>query len=145
MTKQEAIERLHNLQSIKEDDFSAYIGVWYKGIKDDYDEALKMAIEALSAQPELDNNSTKLDRENVDLIRREDVIKMIQETNISSGMTKARLLIKAQDLPSAHEPRLAQKIWMIVRKITDSDGLQHEVVYYNDLKDVMYEVMRWMI
>ena len=47
MTAQEAIERLHNLQSIKEDDLSAYIGVWYKGIKDDYDEAIDMAIEAL--------------------------------------------------------------------------------------------------
>lgn len=47
MTKQEAIERLHNLQSLEEDNITACIGVWYKGIKDDYDEALDMAIEAL--------------------------------------------------------------------------------------------------
>ena len=52
MTKHEAIERLHNLQSIKEDDLSAYIGVWYKGIKDDYDEALDMAIDVLSTKEE---------------------------------------------------------------------------------------------
>ena len=54
MTKQEPIERLHNLKSIKEDDLSAYIGVWYKGIKDDYDEALDMAIEALEKQARLE-------------------------------------------------------------------------------------------
>ena len=68
-------------------------------------EALKMwesmAIEALSAQ--LDNNSTKVDNKNDELVRRQDVIKMIQETNISSGMTKARLLIKAQNLPVVQE------------------------------------------
>ena len=64
-------------------------------------EALDMAIEALSAQ--LDNNSTKVDNKNDELVRRQDVIKMIQETNISSGMTKARLLIKAQNLPVVQE------------------------------------------
>ena len=50
MKKAEAIERLHNLQSLEEDNISDCIGMWYKGIKEDYDEALQMAIEALKKQ-----------------------------------------------------------------------------------------------
>lgn len=77
MTIKQAIERLHNLQSLEEDNITACIGVWYKGIKDDYDEALDMAIEALS---ELDNNSTKVDNENVDLITKQSALDMIHKT-----------------------------------------------------------------
>lgn len=50
MTIAEAIQRLHNLQSLDEFDLSVIIGDWYKGIKDNYDEALQMAIEALKKQ-----------------------------------------------------------------------------------------------
>ncbi len=62
MTKQEAIEAIERL------------GVDSRGYPK-LKEAFDMAIEALSAQ--LDNNSTKVDNENVDLIRRQDAIDII--------------------------------------------------------------------
>lgn len=65
----------------------------------DMDRALEMAVEAL----QLNNNLTKVDNENDELVRKQDVIKMIQETKLSSGMTKARLLIKAQNLSVVQE------------------------------------------
>lgn len=57
MTKQEAIERLHNLQSLEEDNITACVGVWYEGIKDDYDHALDMAIKALKVRTDGDTIS----------------------------------------------------------------------------------------
>ena len=82
MTAQEAIERLHNLQSIKEDDLSAYIGVWYKGIKDDYDEALDMAIEALQRGLENVNADSCSEKPNrSDLISRQAAIKPPRKEN----------------------------------------------------------------
>ena len=47
MTIHEAIHMLYSLKLMKEDDISDLTGMWYKGIKEDYDEALQMAIEAL--------------------------------------------------------------------------------------------------
>ena len=52
VTIKQAIARLQNLKSMEEFDLCTFIGVYYKGIKDDYDGAIDMAIEALSAQPE---------------------------------------------------------------------------------------------
>ena len=43
------------------------------------------------------------------------------------------------------ETRLAQELWAKVCKITDSEGLQHEVIHYGDLKDIIREVCGWMI
>ena len=41
--------------------------------------------------------------------------------------------------------RLSQEIWAKVCKITDTEGLQHEVIHYGDLKIVLQEVTGWMI
>lgn len=86
-------------------------------------EAFGMAIEALSA--ELDNNSTEVDNRNDELscsenpntcentcdfvrmsngketVYRKDMIEMIQGVPISSGTTKAMLMFRAKELPSA--------------------------------------------
>lgn len=43
------------------------------------------------------------------------------------------------------ETRLAQDIWVKTCYITDKEGLQHEVIHYGDLKDVIREVTGWMI
>ena len=150
MTAQEAIERLHNLQSIKEDDLSAYIGVWYKGIKDDYDEALKMAIEALqrglenvnadscSEKPNRSEPKTaesgsvdsempeiKTDRTTSgDLIRRQDAIYYVKQATIGeTDVMKA--WVKAQThlmrLPSA-QPERKKGEW-----IDQDDGAYYPV------------------
>ena len=54
------------------------------------------------------------------------------------------------ELPSVQsdqldETRLSQGIWAKVCKITDSEGLQHEVIHYGDLKAVIEEVTGWII
>lgn len=50
MTIKQAVARLRNLQSMEESDLCTFINTWYKGIKDDYDEAIDMAIKALTSQ-----------------------------------------------------------------------------------------------
>lgn len=52
-----------------------------------------------------------------------------------------------RNVPSAQPDttKLAQAIWTKVCKITDTEGLQHEVIHHGDLKDVIYEVTGWMI
>ena len=45
----------------------------------------------------------------------------------------------------ADTTRLSQEIWTKVCKITDAEGLQHEVIHYGDLKDILSEVEGWMI
>lgn len=109
--QQEAIERLHNLQSIKEDDLSAYIGVWYKGIKDDYDEALKMAIEALT-HFNSDSNSIKNELNELDVISRQDAIYYVKqatigETDVMKAWVKAQTHLMR--LPSVQlEPKTSE-------------------------------------
>lgn len=102
MTKQEAIDVITSCDKI----------IWYR-LADDEKEALDMAIEALSAQ--LDNNSTKVDNENVDLIRRRDAIDALKrlQKDISGDYTDLDPMVMAgcgyigdcigeiQDLPSA--------------------------------------------
>lgn len=50
MTNKEAIDWLNCLKEIHEDDISDALGTWYKNIKNDHNEVIDMAIEALEAQ-----------------------------------------------------------------------------------------------
>ena len=99
MTIQEAIERLHNLQSLKEDDLSAYIGVWYKGIKDDYDEALKMAIEALSESKRDLSEDTIYRQEAIKILEQICPKRPIGETDVMKAWVKAQTYLMR--MPSA--------------------------------------------
>ena len=69
MTKQEAIEKLREFCKLR-----AFCELYPDACQKDNCE-IYMAIEVLSSQ--LDNNSTKVDNENVDLIRRQDAIDII--------------------------------------------------------------------
>ena len=87
--------------------------------EEDYDEALQMAIEALSNTPntlecvELDNNSTKVDNENDELVRRQDAIETIHnlydddcfhesERDIGWNNAVINAVRKINELPSVH-------------------------------------------
>lgn len=56
MTTKEAIEWLNCLKEIHEDDISDALGTWYKDIKNDHNEVIDMAIEALN-HSEIPNSS----------------------------------------------------------------------------------------
>lgn len=41
--------------------------------------------------------------------------------------------------------RLSQEIFAKSCKLTDAEGLQHEVIHYGDLKRIIFDVLGWMI
>ncbi len=41
--------------------------------------------------------------------------------------------------------KLSQEIWCKTCRITDNNGVQHDVIHYGDLKDIMWKVAKLMI
>lgn len=71
----------------------------------------------------------------LDLINRQDAIDDLHGKDPSRIWDTADIEVWLNDLPSA-EPEIAENLYLYKCYITDKDGLQHEVIYTDDIRRV---------
>ena len=95
----------------------------------------------------MEHKSCNFDKYNAALISEKAAIDIIDNiAPTKEGIIEpSKVLAELQKLSSIQPEQLSQEIWTKVCLITDTEGLQHEVIHYGDLKRIIFDVMKWMI